>query len=118
MAITETAERNLLRAQVVEKSLELFSAVYDDVMLVKSNKFCFPLVGCEGSELYAEVTISIPKGAKGEPYNGYELAQDYAFKVEEDKRKAAERKAEKERKIKRDEEIRKKKAEIREKVDG
>ena len=99
-------ERDTLRAQVVQTSLDLFGSVYDDVMLIDSNQFCFPLGGENGTELYARVTISIPTGTKGEPFNGYDLAQDYVFKCEEDARKKAEREAEKERKRKRDEEAR------------
>ena len=106
MAISAKKERDLVRAEVIEKSLELYSAVYDDVMLIDSNQFCFPLVGVNGTELYARITVSIPTGAKGEPFNGYELAQDYVFKCEEDARKKSEREAEKERKKKRDEEVR------------
>ena len=59
------------------------------------------------------ITFKVPTGAnKGlEPYDGYELAQDYIRATEEKEEKAKKRAEEKERKRKRDEEIRKKKAE-------
>ena len=63
------------------------------------------------------ITFKVPTGAnKGlEPYDGYALAEDYVHNLAEKERKANERKAEKERKIARDAEIRKRKAEIHDK---
>ena len=93
----------MARESVISKALELFSTEYEDVMLIESNQFCFPLVGVNGTELYARLTVSIPTGTKGEPFNGYELAQDYVFRCEEAEAKAKEREAEKAKKIKKEE---------------
>ena len=98
MKISATKERDIARESVISKALELFSTEYEDVMLIESNQFCFPLVGVNGTELYARLTVSIPTGAKGEPFNGYELAQDYVFRCEEAEAKAKEREAEKKKK--------------------
>ena len=64
-------------------------------------------------------SFKVPTGAnKGtEPYDGYALAEDYVHNLAEKERKAEERKAEKARKIARDAEIRRKRAEIAEKGD-
>ena len=98
MKISAKKERDIARESVISKALELFSTEYEDVMLIESNQFCFPLVGVNGTELYARLTVSIPTGAKGEPFNGYELAQDYVFRCEEAEAKAKEREAEKKKK--------------------
>jgi len=103
MKISNKVERDMARESVISKALELFASEYDDVMLIESNQFCFPLVGVNGTELYGRVTISIPTGTKSEPFNGYELAQDYVFRCEEAEAKAKEREAEKAKKIKKEE---------------
>ena len=88
MSISLKKERDLARGYVISKALELFAAEFDDVMLIESNQFCFPLVGANGTELYARLTVSIPTGAKGEPFDGYALAKDYVFRCEEAEAKA------------------------------
>ena len=88
MKISPKKERDIARESVIASALELFATQYDDVMLIESNQFCFPLVGVNGTELYARVTVSIPTGTKGEPFNGYELAKDYVFRCEEAEAKA------------------------------
>lgn len=98
MNISPKKERDMARESVISKALELFSTEYEDVMLIESNQFCFPLVGVNGTELYARLTVSIPTGAKGEPFNGYELAQDYVFRCEEAEAKVKEREAKKKKK--------------------
>ena len=98
MNISPKKERDMARESVIAKALELFSTEYEDVMLIESNQFCFPIVGVNGTELYARLTVSIPTGAKGEPFNGYELAQDYVFRREEAEAKAKEREAKKKKK--------------------
>lgn len=103
MSISPKKERDMARESVISRALELFSTEYEDVMLIESNQFCFPLVGVNGTELYARLTVSIPTGTKGEPFNGYELAQDYVFRCEEAEAKAKEREAEKAKKIKKEE---------------
>lgn len=103
MKISAKKERDLAREEIITKALELFSTEYDDVMLIESNQFCFPIVGCNDSDLYARVTISIPTGTKGEPFNGYELAKDYVFRCEEAEAKAKAKAEEKAKKIKKEE---------------
>ena len=95
MAISDKQERDNLRSIITKSISEKLSESYDDVMFIESNQLVFPEVGEKGTELFVRVTISVPTGAKGETYDGYALAQDYVFKCEENKRKQAEREAEK-----------------------
>ena len=50
MKISAKKERDMARESVISKALELFASEYDDVMLIESNQFCFPLVGVNGTE--------------------------------------------------------------------
>ena len=120
MAITRKAERELIRTQYLDLVGEFLFNHGEDVLQVKSNEIAIPVVGCEGNEDFLVITFKVPTGAnKGtEPYDGYELAQDYIHNLAEKERKAKEKAEEKERKKKRDEEIRKKKAEIHDKAEG
>ena len=117
MAVSRKTERELIRKQYLELVSKFLEQFGDEVLLVNSNEIAIPVVGCEDNEDFLVITFKVPTGAnKGlEPYDGYAMAEDYARKVTEKARKAEERKAEKARKIARDEEIRKRKAEIHDK---
>lgn len=116
MAVSRKVERELLRESYLEKIIDYFKSD-EDVLRVKSNEIAFPVVGCNDSEDFIVITVKVPTGAnKGtEPYDGYELAEEYERKIKEKERKEKEKKIAKEKKIKRDEEIRRKKKEIAEK---
>lgn len=65
-----------------------------DCLRTGSNKFGIPMVE-NGEETALEITVSIPKGARdGTKYDPFEAEQAYNF-TEEEKRKKAEKKAEK-----------------------
>ena len=117
MAISRKAERELIRKEYLEMVSKFLAHAGEEVLLVKSNEIAIPCVGCEGNEDFLVITFKVPTGAnKGlEPYDGYALAEDYVHNLAEKERKAEERKAEKARKIARDVEIRKRKAEIHDK---
>lgn len=114
MAVSRKAEREFIRAQFLDVVSKFLYESGEEVLRVKSNEIAIPVVGCEGNEDFLVITFKVPTGAnKGaEPYDGYEMAKDYVHNLEEKEAKAAARKAEKEAKIKRDEEVRRKKAEI------
>lgn len=118
MAVSRKVEREILRNAYLQKIIEHFQND-EDVLRVKSNEIAIPVVGCEGNEDFIVITVKVPTGAnKGtEPYDGYELAEEYEMKLAEKKRKAKEKEEKKKRKIERDEEIRRKKKEIAEKGD-
>ena len=117
MAVSRKIERELIRTNFLEKVAQFLYESGEEVLRVKSNEIAIPVVGCEGNEDFLVINFKVPTGAnKGlEPYDGYELAQDYVHNLAEKERKAEERKAEKAKKIARDAEIRKRKAEIHDK---
>ena len=117
MAVSRKVERELIRKSFLEKVSQFLAESGEEVLIVKSNEIAIPCVGCEGNEDFIVITFKVPTGAnKGtEPYDGYALAEDYVHNLAEKERKAEERKAEKARKIARDAEIRKRKAEIHDK---
>ena len=117
MAVSRKVEREIIRKSFLEKVSTFLAESGEEVLIVKSNEIAIPVVGCEGNEDFLVLTFKVPTGAnKGtEPYDGYALAEDYVHNLAEKERKAEERKAEKARKIARDAEIRKRKAEIHDK---
>ena len=117
MAVSRKVEREILRVRFLELVSQFLYENGEEVLRVKSNEIAIPVVGCEGNEDFVVITFKVPTGAnKGlEPYDGYAIAEDYVHNLAEKERKAEERKAEKERKIKRDAEIRKAKAEANDK---
>jgi hypothetical protein len=114
MAISRKAERELIRADFLDKVSRFLFENGEEVLRVKSNEIAIPCVGCEGNEDFLVINFKVPTGAnKGaEPYDGYALAEDYVHNLAEKERKAEERKVEKALKIKRDAELRRKRAEI------
>ena len=117
MAVSRKAERELIRKEYLEMVSKFLVHAGEEVLVVKSNEIAIPVVGCEGNEDFIVINFKVPTGAnKGtEPYDGYALAEDYVHNLAEKERKAEERKAEKARKIARDAELRRKRAEIAEK---
>lgn len=117
MAVSRKVERELIRKMYLELVSTFLKQYGDEVLIVKSNELAIPVVGCEGNEDFLVITFKVPTGAnKGlEPYDGYALAEDYVHNLAEKEAKAKAKAEEKARKIKRDEEIRKKKAEIHDK---
>lgn len=84
----------------------------EEILQTNSNELCLPWVDDEGKEGYITITFRIPKGSRdGEAYDGYAIAQDYAFKVSEKERLAKEKAELKAKKIAAD---RKKREEINE----
>ena len=120
MTVSRKVEREMLRNDFLNRIIECFRND-EDVLRVKSNEIAIPVVGCEGNEDFIVITVKVPTGAnkganKGtEPYDGYELAEEYIMKNEEKERKAKEKEEKKKRKVARDEEIRRKKKEIADK---
>lgn len=120
MGVSKKTECDLIRTSYLDMVGQFLYDKGEEVLRVKSNEIAFPVVGCEDNEYFLVLTFKVPTGAnKGtEPYDGYALAEDYIHNLAEKERKAKERAEEKERKRKRDEEIRRKKAEIHERVEG
>jgi hypothetical protein len=118
MAVSRKVERELLKAEYLKAISDyLRENQGDEILRVKSNEIAIPVVGCEGNEDFIVVTVKVPTGAnKGlEPYDGYEMAQDYQMKLSEKEKKKIEVEKKKAEKIRKDAEIRRKKKEIAEK---
>jgi hypothetical protein len=117
MAISRKVEREILRNEYLEAIILNFLEKDEQVLRVKSNEIAIPVVGCEGNEDFIVITVKVPTGAnKGtEPYDGYELAEDYEMKIAEKERKKVEAEKKKAEKIRKDKEIREKKKAISEK---
>ena len=117
MAVSRKVERELLREEYLTSIINGLLDRDEQVLRVKSNEIAIPVVGCEGNEDFIVVTVKVPTGAnKGlEPYDGFELAEDYEMKLKEKERKAKENAEKKAKKIAKDKEIRERKKEIAEK---
>ena len=117
MAVSRKVEREILRNEYLEAIILNFLEKDEQVLRVKSNEIAIPVVGCEGNEDFIVVTVKVPTGAnKGlEPYDGFELAEDYEMKIAEKERKKIEAEKKKAEKIRKDKEIREKKKAISEK---
>ena len=103
MAVSRKVERDLLRENYLTNIINHFTNTNEEVLRVKSNEIAIPVVGCEGNEDFIVITVKVPTGAnKGlEPYDGYELAEDYELKTAEKIRKKAESERKKKPKRKR-----------------
>ena len=117
MAVSRKIERELIRTSFLDKVAQFLYEGGEEVLRVKSNEIAIPVVGCEGNEDFLVLTFKVPTGAnKGlEPYDGYALAEDYIHNLAEKERKAKEKAEAKAKKVAKDEEIRKRKAEIHDK---
>lgn len=97
------------RARIMEQVSGFLGGNFD-ILTTGSNEICVPIVGNDGEEGYVVLTFKIPKGSRdGEPYDGYEVAKDYAFHLEEKARKDKERAEAKAKKIERDKKLREEK---------
>lgn len=113
MAKTRKDLRNELKTKYVGIVSDSLTARGDEVLQVKDHEIAVPVVDTEGNEDFIKITIAIPTGSnKGtEPYDGYEMAEDYQLKLKEKAEKKAKAEEAKAKKIERDKKYREKKAE-------
>ena len=103
MADNKKALREAIREEYMDKIRQYLEFNKDDVLQVGSNEFAIPVVRGDGEEDYLVLTFKMPTGSRdGDGYDGYAMAQDYAFKCNEKRKKEETKKAEKEKKIARD----------------
>lgn len=117
MAISRKTLRENIKKNYVAQLIDFFQKMGEDVLQIKSNEICFPVVDEENNDEFVKITIAVPTGSRddNEPFDGYGKAQEYEMKLKAKAEKAkiaAKKKAEK---IKRDEEFRRKKAEQKKK---
>lgn len=113
MAVSRKVERELIRSEFLNKVVDFLTTSGEEVLRVKSNEIAIPVVGCEDNEDFLVITFKVPTGAnKGlEPYDGYAEAEDYEMKLKTKAEKAKADADKKAKKVARDAEIRKRKAE-------
>ena len=113
MAISRKAERELIRSKFLGKVVEFLTTNGEEVLRVKSNEIAIPVVGCEDNEDFLVITFKVPTGAnKGlEPYDGYAEAESYEMSIKAKAERAKANAEKKAKKMARDAEIRKRKAE-------
>lgn len=110
--MTEKMAKDITRGQYVDQLMSYFHDLGEEILQIKSNEFCFPILDELGNEQFLKVVVSIPNGSKGEPFDGYSEAEGYAMDLAKKADKAAKAKAEKEAKIAKDEARRAKVKEI------
>lgn len=88
MADSKKQVREAVRVAYMER-VKSFLSKTDDVLRVGSNEFAIPVVRADGEEDYIVLTFKMPTGSRdGDGYDGYALAEDYAFKCAEKQKKA------------------------------
>lgn len=120
MAISRKTLREKIKQNYTAQLIDFFCKNDEDVLQIKSNEICFPVLDEEGNEDFVKITIAVPTGSRddNEPFDGYGKAQEYEMKQKEKKEKAEKTAKKKAEKIKRDEEYRRKKAEQKKKEKG
>lgn len=89
---------NELRERYSAPIIEHLTNCGEEVLQVGTNKWDIPCVDLNGEDVTVRITISVPKGSKGEDYDPYAEAEAYKVEAEakaEKKRAAAEAKAKK-----------------------
>lgn len=115
MAKSNKALCGELRAEWKKKIFGFVESLGEEVFEVGTNEIAFPTTDSDRNERSIVITIKVPTGAnKGtEPYDVYEMAEDFKMKQEAKKEAKAKREEEKKKKIARDTEYRKKQAEAK-----
>lgn len=104
----ETALRNhyldLVRDMIANE-------VETDALTVSASEIAVPCLDIEGNEKWVLIKVSIPRGTRNgeggyDPYDGYQVAEDYAIDLEEKAQKKEKAEAKKQAKIAKDEKTR------------
>lgn len=103
-----------VRNDLMKEIADLFGGMEFDVLRTGSQELCIPIVGEDDEEGYLVISFKVPKGSRdGDPYDGYEMAEDFKMKQEAKAEKAKASAEAKAKKIARDEEARRKRAEVK-----
>jgi UDP-3-O-acyl-N-acetylglucosamine deacetylase len=117
--MSKKATNDALRLNYVEKIMAMLAESGEDVLRVNSNEVAIPVVDGEGEDNYVVFTVKVPTGSRdGDAYDAYGLAQEYEMKCKDKAEKAKKAAEVKARKISRDEEMRRHKAEQKAKREG
>lgn len=81
-----------------------------DVLRTGSNELTIPDLDDERNDKWIQIVIKVPTGSRdGEPFDGYELAEDYKMKLQAKAEKKATDAEKKAKKIERDKKMREEK---------
>jgi len=106
---TNKASNDKYRNDIIQQLITFFNEKGEDVLQTASNTIAFPFCNDVQSDEWLKIVISIPGGSRdGEPFDGYEQAQQHQEKEVERAEKAKKAEEVKARKIEQD----KKKREI------
>lgn len=87
MAKSRKQLEDAMRAQLLEQLVEKFSG--EDIGVINSHAINMPVVYEDGSEGFANITISLIRDLE---HDGYQEREDYTMKCEEKAAKAAKKK--------------------------
>ena len=104
--LTKTQLTNMLRDEILAQLAQFLTNEGEEILRVSGNAIAFPTVDAEGNEIFAKLTLSIPRGDRsGEAYDAYGEAQQYQEHLEDvaankarkekEKQEAAKKRAEK-----------------------
>lgn len=103
-----------VRNEVMAQVRAILDKMDYEVLITGTQELCVPIVGEENEEGFLVLTFKVPKGSRdGDPYDGYAVAEEFQMKQKAKAEKAEASAKKKAEKIKRDEEIRRKKAEAK-----
>ena len=96
---TQTQINNEVREKYVKELKSLYESKGETVLQTNSNIIAIPTLDELDNEIWIEVRVSVPRGSKGEEYDGYEQAIEYSKKEEERIIKEKEKEEKKKRQI-------------------
>lgn len=110
MATTKQLHEEL-RNKFLEKITKLLADEGEEILATGSNEIAIPTLDSENNDEYIVITVKVPTGSRdGDAYDGYAMADEYRRRVAVAKEREEKAKAEKERKIARDNAMREQKA--------
>ena len=108
-----------LRADYVQKIMQMMTDAGEEVLRVKSNEIALPVVDADGEDNWVILTVKVPVGSRdGDVYDGYGEAESYQMACQAKAEKAAADAEKKTKKIARDKAQREQKAAIKAKREG
>lgn len=111
MATSKKSLNEKLRVKYMEMVGEFLTNEGEEILLTGSNEYAIPCVDEDGNDEFVVVTFKVPTGSRdGDPYDGYEMAEEYRMKCEAKAEKAKESAKKKAEKMAKDKAIREAKA--------
>ena len=104
-----------VRAEYLTRIKDYFTEAGEEAVLITSGPYAIPVVDSNNTEGWVTITVTIPKGSRDDgPFDGYEVAEDFAFEQAKKEKKKAEEAAKREKKKAKDAAARAEKKRLRE----